>query len=305
MSFLVNEYKFGKYRGLMIVDPVNRHHIDILPGYGALIARMELFGLELVMPIASHGELEGSHYHRNFWLMPFQNRIRDGKYQFKGQTYQLEVNEKARNTSLHGFVEDMVLKDVSWTVVEDAVTVVTELSYDGGKPGYPFPFQCTFSYEIRESGEVILHYQVRNTGDQEMPFTTGWHPYFQLDGDRAYWKIQSGPLTHHPTDDDRSLPTGETVKMSDFDFSKPIYDHSMEFDAKPYDISMSSERYTLNIQQSDHLRFVHIFTPEPFNSVAIESVSSGVDAFNTGIGLVEIAPGAQQEGQINLQLQQK
>lgn len=57
MPFSVSEYKFGNYRGLMIYHSEKKHHIDILPAHGALIARLELFGHELTLPIENANQL--------------------------------------------------------------------------------------------------------------------------------------------------------------------------------------------------------------------------------------------------------
>ncbi|MEL7144899.1 MAG: hypothetical protein AAFO69_00920 [Bacteroidota bacterium] len=68
---------------------------------------------------------------------------------------------------------------------------------------------------------------------------------------------------------------------------------------------MSSSLYELTINQDENLGYVQVFTHPLSNSVAIEPISSGVDAFNTGEGLIEIAPGEPLEGTISLQLHQK
>ncbi|MEL7144900.1 MAG: hypothetical protein AAFO69_00925 [Bacteroidota bacterium] len=218
MAFIINEYKFGVYRGLMIVDPDKKHHIDILPGCGALIARLELFGLELVEPLESHGQLQGEHRFRNFWLMPFQNRIRDGHYAYQGKSYEVPVNEKERNNALHGFFNELALKDIKWEVSDKKAEVRIWLDYHGKQAGYPFPFSVNIHYELSTDGKVDLHYHVENTGGGAMPFSFGWHPYFQLDGDRSTWQLQCGPLLHHELDE-RNLPTGVKRPFPGFDLA--------------------------------------------------------------------------------------
>ena len=303
MAFTITEYKFGKYRGLMIVDPVNRHHMDIIPGYGALVARLEMFGLEVLEPIENSRQLEGEHYFRNFWLMPFQNRIRDGQYTFEGTTYQLEINEVENHNASHGFFTELSLKDVQWEQSEEKAQVTVSLSYDGNKSGYPFPFDCMISYDLHSNGTLKLSYQVKNTGEQTMPFSMGWHPYFQLDGDRSSWKIEGGRLTHYLLDD-RNLPTGEAAELSAFDLAKESYDHSFAFTEPPYELTLSSDRYALKVSQQEPLSFVQVFTSIR-NSMAIEPVSSGIDAFNTGIGLIRIGAGEMLEGTMAIELSEK
>lgn len=301
MPFSLTEYKFGQHRGLMIYHSENKHHIDLLPAHGALIARMELFGHELTAPIENANQLMEKHEYRNFWLIPFQNRVADGRYAIDGNMYQLPINEKERNNALHGFFSEVEMESVKWDVATDIVSVSVDFSYKGQVAGYPFPFSATINYQIMESGTVKLSYQLINTGDRNLPFTVGWHPYFKLDGDRSDWKLAVDKLKNHPLNE-RNLPEGEaTVYEDGFDLSVIKLDHCFEFAEKPYRTKLSSGKMTLEISQSDSLPFVQIFTP-PSNSIAIEPVSSAVDAFNTGVGLEIVEPGKSVSGNITISL---
>src|ERR1044071_7274242 len=58
-------------------------------------------------------------------LAPWPNRIRDGKYEFEGQSYQLPLTEPARHNAIHGLTNWS-----RWTLAErsaDAITVEFEL----------------------------------------------------------------------------------------------------------------------------------------------------------------------------------
>lgn len=301
MPFSVTEYKFGQYRGLMIYHPEKKHHIDILPAHGALIARLELFGHELTLPIENASQLADDHQYRNFWLIPFQNRVGNGQYTIGGKTYQLAINEKERNNALHGFFNQLKMKSVDWNVKDDLVTVSIDFTYEGQIEGYPFPFEVTIDYRIMENGIVELAYHLTNTGTENMPFAVGWHPYFKLAGDRAGWQLSVGELKNHPLNE-RNLPDGEPEVYTDgFDLSSVNLDHCFEFSDKPYQTKLSSAKMLLEISQSDSLPFVQIFTPSS-NSIAIEPVSSAVDAFNTGVGLKIVEPGESTSGNITCSL---
>lgn len=299
MPFTVTEYKFGRQRGLMVYHDEKKHHIDILPAYGALPARIDLFGHELTEPLDSASQLEEEHFYRNFWLFPFQNRVADGTYTFEGRKYQLPVNEEERNNALHGFFQDLKMTEVNHQVQEGSVEVDIFFTYDGGMEGYPFPFECRIIYLIRESGKLDLHYEIVNTGDSNMPVTWGWHPYFQLDGERKDWKIASGPLLKQPLNE-RNLPEGDFVAVEkSFDLAHELYDDCFRFCDPPYRVSLESANQLLIVDQDANMPYVQIFTP-PRNSVAIEPVSSAIDAFNSGEGLRIMAPSEQINGKIVL-----
>ena len=59
-------------------------------------------------------------------LFPFANRIKDGTYEFDGNTYQFEINEKKLNNALHGLVYNKTFE-----VIDDQVTK----TYAAGKRG--------------------------------------------------------------------------------------------------------------------------------------------------------------------------
>ncbi|MEY3918101.1 MAG: hypothetical protein RLZZ132_436, partial [Bacteroidota bacterium] len=53
-------------------------------------------------------------------------------------------------------------------------------------------------------------------------------------------------------------------------------------------------------QSSISFPFLVVFQPEGFSSVAIEPMTANTDAFNTGDGLIELAPSEAFSGQIRL-----
>ena len=46
-------------------------------------------------------------------LIPFPGRVRDGRYTFEGQTYQMPINDKDGPNAIHGFV-----RLIPWEVAE-------------------------------------------------------------------------------------------------------------------------------------------------------------------------------------------
>jgi aldose 1-epimerase len=76
-------------------------------------------------------------------LIPFPGRVRDGRYVFDGETYQMPLNDKEGPNAIHGF-----LRLVPWETLEQgerAVTFAVSLRADE-HPGYPFGLRVTVSY---------------------------------------------------------------------------------------------------------------------------------------------------------------
>ena len=137
-------------------------------------------------------------------LLPWPNRIRDGRWTWEGRELQLEVVSPEAPTAIHGLVAWQ-----SWSVLasaEDGVTVGTVVE---PHPGYPFRLAAAVDYRLAE-GELSVTVRVRNLGADRAPFGVGMHPYLRVgaeqDGD-----IGEADLTlpvRTVLDLDGGLPTG-------------------------------------------------------------------------------------------------
>ena len=77
---------------------------------------------------------------------------------------------------------------------------------------------------------------------------------------------------------------------------EPLEKHITEF------IDQKHQRSLYLEQSSVQFPFLVVFQPEGFTSVAIEPMTANTDAFNTGDGLLELAPLEVFSGQIRLSI---
>jgi aldose 1-epimerase len=98
-------------------------------------------------------------------LMPWPNRIVDGRYEWEGETFELPLNEPPY--AIHGFV-----RDVEWDVVGHGAF---EYALDG-RPGYPFSLRLRVEYALDDDG-LAVRTLAENVGDRAAPFGAGHHPY--------------------------------------------------------------------------------------------------------------------------------
>jgi len=137
----------------------------------------------------------------NFLLLPYSNRIRDGKFEFEGSSYQLD---NAARHAIHG-----VVRKLPWTVMDkDAQHISATLdTRDHDKVNWPWPFIAKTELRVREN-QLISTLQIQNLGDSNMPAGGGWHPYF------VRHLKQSDPLLtipvtgFYPDTNGDCLPTG-------------------------------------------------------------------------------------------------
>lgn len=104
---------------------------------------------------------------RAYNLFPICGRLNGGKYTYRGKTYEM---------GSHGFVRNSEL-----TVVEQTPISLTFRLTDSAatREMYPFAFVYDVTY-ILDGDKLIHRYTVSNPGEDELIFTVGGHPGFNL-----------------------------------------------------------------------------------------------------------------------------
>lgn len=168
---------------------------DVVVGFG-----------EHELPPASNGAV----------LVPWPNRIADGRYTWDGVDYQLPITEPARGTALHGLVNWE-----RWHVVERTESAVTLAIDTVPVPGYPFPLHVRIRYALDGAAGLDVALTTTATGDVAAPYGVGFHPWLSPGpGPLDEAELQLDADAWIPTDD-RLLPTGEEPLPARFDFRAP------------------------------------------------------------------------------------
>ncbi|GGC84330.1 aldose 1-epimerase [Undibacterium terreum] len=115
----------------------------------------------------------------SFPMIPFCNRIRDGKAVFDGR--QVSVPSGARRHPLHGFGWTR-----AWSCVQhEAASASLHLDFpgpDNDNGGWPFKFKASQHVSLTEQG-LFITMEVKNTDNVPMPLGIGHHPYFVREPD--------------------------------------------------------------------------------------------------------------------------
>ncbi len=269
--------------------------LDILPKRG-LILDIKLLGKSILNGPTSEEDFEHNASFKSAFLIPFPNRLKDGKYEFKDQAYQFPINEANRQNALHGLILDSDFELVN-EIAAGALSVGLQYTYTGDQEYYPFPFVFTVNISI-DKFKCEVSMIMQNTGDHEMPFGMGWHPYFTLqqsidDCGLCIPNCKSIVL------DDKLIPTGNKSAYKDFSKCKPIEDTTFdsaflfEKDADFTSIILENEEHKLRYYQETRdskFNYLQIYTPEDRMSIAFEPMTCNIDAFNNKNGLVVLAP---------------
>jgi len=100
-------------------------------------------------------------------LFPICGRLTDGKYTYKGNTYEM---------ILHGFAK---VSDFTLAEKTDNSMTFELASNEEIKKIYPFDFKYTVKYTLN-GATVEMKYSVVNNGKEEMYFAFGGHPGFNV-----------------------------------------------------------------------------------------------------------------------------
>src|SRR5690606_35167682 len=109
----------------------------------------------------------------NFPLVPYSNRIRDGRFTVAGRIVQLPLNWPPERHALHG---DGWLH--AWTVADTSATAA-ELVFDWTGPNRPLRYSARQRFVLAER-ELRIEIELTNRGDAPMPAGIGLHPWLPL-----------------------------------------------------------------------------------------------------------------------------
>jgi aldose 1-epimerase len=111
----------------------------------------------------------------SFPLVPYCNRIRDGRFTFRGRTVSIAANMAGDPSPLHG---DGWL--APWTVEEQTSQGAT-LVYRHEAGEWPWAYEARQVFSLGEQG-LEAQIACTNRSGEPMPCGLGFHPYFPCDG---------------------------------------------------------------------------------------------------------------------------
>ena len=138
--------------------------------YGGAVRSYVAGGRELLDGFAAGEAATGA---RGLPLLPWPNRIRDGRYTWRGQELQLPINEEDKRTALHGLVTQ-----VAYAVAgagEHHVELAHRIDH---APGYPFVLDLRLTYALTAGG-LTVSTTATNAGTTLAPYGAGHHPYLR------------------------------------------------------------------------------------------------------------------------------
>lgn len=298
---------------LLITLENDRLRVEILPEVGASVvtcaARMGEAWVPIMRPTPPEALTEGnSSLMASYLLVPFSNRLRDARFQFKGRTYQLRPN-MPEGHAIHGDVRQR-----PWGVREsraDTVTLTLD-SRDFADMNFPFPFTAMARYEL--AGDVFdSTLTLTNAGVEPMPAGFGFHPYFNrtLTATGEAVELQARVSGVYP-ELVPSAPAGPLAPEQDFSASRPlgdaVFDHCFAgWDGRAI-LRWPGSGVLATLECPPPLTHLILYTPPGRSFFALEPVTHANNGFNLfaaghpGTGVQVLEPGEAMEARFRLRI---
>jgi len=263
----------------MITLETGRLRLALLPELGASIASFHDGDFQVFRetPPDAISARDGRGF-SCFPLIPYSNRIRDGRFTFAGKAYALKHDEEDPRHAMHG-----TARFHPWRLVEHGAGSATcEFSFPGHNDEWPFPYHAWQVFSLAHD-RLVIEIGIRNTHTDAAPAGLGLHPYFLRHGgvtlqfNAGYvWKkdAEDIPIRSIPDAGKFDFISGHAISASD------LIDHAYGLWDQRATLAWPAHNRRLTIEADSIFHDVVVYTPSFRKDFAAEPVTHRPDALN-------------------------
>ena len=237
-------------------------------------------------------------------LIPWPNRLAEGRYSFEGQEHQLALNEPERGNAIHG-----LLRWRPWSAREQSEASVIVAARLLPLAGYPFALEVEIRYELGDDGLTVAT-TAHNIGERACPYGTGQHPYLSPgEGPIDRCTLELAAATRLLNDERHQVPVArEPVQGTRFDFAEARALGEQQIDDAFTDLARDGDgRATARLGCPDgtavelwadaHHPFLQVYSGDTLaperrrRALAVEPMTCAANAFRSGEGLLVLKAG--------------
>jgi len=264
--------------------------VELAPQAGGSIARFRHGDADLLRPMAQEAMASGRGNEAACYpLVPFSNRIANGRLVFDGEEFKLEQNWPGVRHPMHG--EGWAR---AWDVARRDGRSAELVHEHDGKKGWPFRYRAQLSFHPDETG-LVVNLAIDNLESRAVPAGFDLHPFFTRDADSEL-AFRAAALW---LGDEEVLPVERVAVPAEWDHAKsrrvaPGLDNCFEdWDGRAV-IAWPGRGLKLELQAGQPFRHAVVYTPANRPYFCVEPVSH----VNGKVAEARLAPGATLAGEV-------
>jgi aldose 1-epimerase len=266
------------------------HRCGILPHLGGCIGTWSSSGQQMLRPVSAAGLAARDPYATaGFPLVPFSNRIGDGRFAWNGKAVTLARNFPPEPHAIHGVGFERPWQILSRTN-DSALLALLHLP----DAGWPWAFEARQRITLTD-GALTLDLSAVNLEAQAVPLAFGHHPYIPRSGARLTFHAQGVWL---PGEDglpgDLVKPTGSLDFSKGLDVEQADVDHCFSGWSRAAYIVWPDQPLALEITASSALSCAVVYSSRELDAFCFEPVAHANNALNRQDGespMPVVAPG--------------
>jgi aldose 1-epimerase len=239
-----------------------------------------------------------------FPLVPFSNRVRDGRFAFQGRDVAM-----ARNVPGQAHVEHGHGWQNSWRIAAQTRTSMT-IVHRHDADDWPWRYEAQQRFTLDDNG-LTVDISALNLSETPMPVGLGLHPYFPR---TARTRLAAGVAQMWSTDDE-VMPTALIDVPPDLRLARGLAVNTSALDncftgwSGAARVEWPERCAALTMTATAPLSFLVVYTPPDEPYFCAEPVSNCTDAFNLAAhgrddtGMIVLAPRARATGTIRFTTQ--
>jgi len=262
---------------LKVINLQNKNiKLDLLPEIGGRIRSLSYDDFYVLRPIPLQ-DLNSIKLFKggSFPLVPFSNRIKNAKFNFKGSEYNLNQNAFPHAIHGHGYLSE-------WSILEQSKSsAIIIYRHQAHKLGWPWSYEITQSIYLKNYS-CIIELKLMNNSKSIMPFGFGIHPFFNFN-DKIKLKFNASkewigqpedfPIKTKPIENNFSLKDGNELWKNEKTVCYENFDGKVQI-IWPY----KKKKITMKVDKIFNHLIVHV--PKVEEYFCIEPVSHPTDSFN-------------------------
>lgn len=285
-----NQIKYNVVKRYTLRNLSSPLEVVFHPNAGNFISQIYLHGQEVLYSPHFESTLQvGEKLEGIPFLFPYANRLEEDKIPTQNGYHEIPKLPFMRDgfgKLIHGFMyyrKGWVLE----TLRNGELDSYSESKFQFGKEElewFPFPLEITYKIEL-ERNEIRFIIQIFNQGEEPIPLSLGFHPYFYVPlEEKPKISLSTNAKKFYETSSNL-LPTGKLFPIKELLKNKTLSEIELDHNFTEFPkneiphVKLSTKNYTLRVELLEGFDHLLIYNPSGKEFVCIEPMFGPTNAF--------------------------